>query len=280
MEEKVKNKFTFGDALDALRGVIGYKTPNTYFKGTFIAEKLNIDPPLFANKRNGKAPVNESELSRIIDLYALGEYGLDFRIFRAETEDVFLQILKDAGVGTYGQHVGKKFRQLLYNEGRHNTPYKVRIFDVTEPSRRGGVSFGCDEKPSDYELKAGSTVRVICEGRANAHILILNERIDHEITILCPSSHAPLTLASEKTTIFPKDSEFEKFKVRGPSGDYRMYAIWTTEDIASVVKNKIDITTEHPALMLDDVLTPLHRIFENQENVFDTAFCEYTVYDV
>lgn len=277
MEEK---KFTFGDALDALRGVIGYKTPNTHFKGTFISEKLNIDPTLFATKRNGRSPVNESELSRIIDLYALGEHGLDFRIFRAETEDAFLKLLKDAGVGTYGQHVGKKFRQLLYNEGRENSQFKIRIFDVNEPTRRGGVGFGQNGKPSNFDLKIGSSVRVICEGRANSHVIILNERINHEITILSPSLYAPQTFTGEKAIIFPKDSEFEKFKVKGPSGDFRMYAIWTTADVVAVVKNKIDITTDYPALLLDDVLTPLHRIFESEESVFDAAFCEYTVYDI
>lgn len=278
MDDDLEKPFKLNAALAALEGVVGFMTPQSYFMGTDLAEKLNMDPSLWSKKVNGHAPVREAELSKLVDLYRLGEYGLDYRIFRAKTEPEFLDMLRDAGVGTYGAHATRKFRHLLYQNGSRSAKYRISLIEVNVPRRRGGIGFGTDEGHHVPSIMPGSTVRVLCEGSPpGSHLLLFNERIELEITVLSPSLRVPETICSESAVILPSSPDWETFDVLGPHGHYRLFALWTTKDIADLVRNEVDIHQPSPSELSDDLMAKLYKILRTQEGRLATTFQDYVV---
>ena len=65
----------FSEKLRILEGVIGYRFPSHYFKGNFLADLFNIHTSQMSKKKNGTVPVTNWELSKLVDLYQLGEIG-------------------------------------------------------------------------------------------------------------------------------------------------------------------------------------------------------------
>jgi len=273
-----KNKpIKLGSALDALEGIIGYSMPRSNFQGTIVAEKLNIDATVWSAKRNGRAVVGEGELSKIIDIYRLGSYGLDFRIFRAESENQFLEILKEAGVGTYGPHASGKFKQLLYTAGKNTKACRIGLIGINEPYRRGGIGFGPGVEEKEPTIRIGGTVRILCEGPAKNHLLVFNERLGHEVTVLAPSQRAPHTFQEEGTVVLPTSLDWERFDIQGPSGRYRLYGLWTTGDVAEIVNKKLNPDHPRPEELSDETMAQLYNLLHRPGNNLVAAFQDYVV---
>lgn len=282
MEERnIKNNEAapLKDLLEALEGVIGYKTPSIHFQSKFQAERMNVETTLWSKQKNGNGVVKNSTLSKLIELYKLGIYGLDYRVFNAASVDSFLYELQKHGVGTYGPHVDERFRQLILEASKQCPNYNLSIIGETRPNRRGGITFGPLKNGSVKNYPIGTNIHIRCNGEANSHLLVFNERLGHEIHILKPSILSPSTFCPEESYVIPDahKHQCETFDIRGPVGIYRLYAIWTTADVASIVSNRVDLGLERPTLLEEETITRLYRLLEPQNETLKVALLEFEV---
>lgn len=267
--------------LEALEGVIGYKTPSIHFQSKYQAERMNIDQPTWSRQKNGNGIVKNATLSKLVEIYKLGGYGLDYRVFQAVCVDQFLADLKNHGVGTYGPHVEERFRQLILESSKQNPEYSLSIVGENRPQRRGGISFGPASSGGIKTYPIGTKICIRCTGEPEQHLLIFNERLGNEMHILKPSILSPDTYCSDDITTIP-DADLlsrETFDIRGPIDIYRLFAIWTTADVANIVTNRVDIVSERATLLDDETIKRLYHLLEPQRKLLKVASLEYEVSD-
>lgn len=242
--DQSERKATFGDKLDALIGVVGHRMPASHVTGVYLAEQLGITPPQFTRKRKGHTPVNERELSIIIDVFKVGAQ-VDFRIFHEPDVDSFLLRLKEAGVGTYGASQRYSLCQLLYNSSRRSG-HSVRFSRVVAPpARRGPLGLREDADDGRPVLRIGGRVNIECAGPEGRNLIVVTTTLvsasrEPEISVLMPSLFAPETRIEGRTVVLPTARDFEAFDVTSDPGDHRLYAAWADDQVVERIRENLD----------------------------------------
>lgn len=233
------NGTTFGAKLDALIGVTGHRLASSHVTGVYLAKRLGINESQFTRKRNGEAPVNEREMCIIIDTFGIGAQ-VDYRIFLEPDVDAFLSTLKEARVGTYGSNQRYSLSQLLFNASRISKQ-SVKFSRIIGPfAPRGPLGLAQQGTGHQTTLKIGSRVNIECVGPAEHHLVVLTADRDAKTSVLMPSMFAPETKVSSKRVTLPTSRDFDTFDVTPDPGSHRLYAIWTDEQLASVLHRNFD----------------------------------------
>ncbi len=237
---------TFGDKLDAIIGVVGYRMSARAVSGVHLAgEVLRITPQQFARKRTGKAPVTEHEMSKLIDHFQLG--GLvDYRIFQQPDVDGVLAILKEASAGTFAASQCHELCQILFSAPRNGC--KVSFSRIVGPfSLRGPFGPPSDRDDGRPILRVGGGVNIRCEGPEGGNLIVLSADQSMTISVLMPSVFAPDTRVPSGSATLPTVREYDHFKIQHSLGAHRLYALWTDDVVAQVVRKGV--------LPLDEVRT-------------------------
>jgi len=237
---------TFGDKLDAIIGVLGYRMSARAVSGVHLAgQVLKITPQQFARKRTGKAPVTEHEMSKLIDHFQIG--GLvDYRIFHEPDVPAVLDRLKAASAGTFGATQCHELCQLLFSAPRSGC--KVAFSRIVGPfSLRGPFGPPSDRDDGRPILRVGGGVNIRCEGPEGTNLIVLSADQSMAISVLMPSVFAPDTRIPSGIATLPTVREYDHFKIQHSLGAHRLYALWTDDQVAQVVRKGV--------LPLDEVRT-------------------------
>ncbi len=275
------NQVTLSDLIDALEGVIGYKYPAKRFKGRTQARDLNLGETYWSSQKNGSAVVQNSTLSKLVDYFELGSFGLDYRLFQVETVEKFLSILRENGVGTYGANTSRRFRQNLMNIAHQSSGLRITIIAKPGSVKRSGVSFGMSNEDPVQIFRIGSSVRILCEGFRDCDLIVLNERLDGDISILRPSILSPKTFCTGDSIVIPDADPFsqENFVVQGPPGQHRLFAIKTGDKMVKILGTNPEFKFEAPAVLTNEVFTELVRMMDKDASSLNAAMCEYETRD-
>lgn len=281
-EEAIEQGCIFKDILASLEGVIGHEMPTSSFQTKKQAEWIGMTETEWSKKKNSTASIKTSALAKLVVLYKLDEFGLDYRVFEKNSVDEFLQALKGANVGTYGASIDKKFRQLLLKSSRKREAQKITIIGEGKPTRRGGVSFGNSMTQCDNRYQIGTDVRLLCEGPLRKNLIVLNERLGNEIHILRPSLLSPVTKVTERSVVIPDADQHltEYFKILGPEGVYRLFAVWTTSEIAACFAGQVDLYSESPAVLSPQKIMDIYKLMDAHCSDYVVASNEFEVFNV
>ena len=219
----------FGNKLDYLEGILGAQLPMECFQKKFQANWIETGAEQFSRKRNGTEAVSNRALAKLIDLFQIGE-KIDFQVFRLELK-AFIQALVDAKVGTHGNSTSQKQRQLLLSLYNANHPVAICRASAIRAGGIGGDPAGA-EVP---QFRVYDRVYLHVPVPADGHLLVLNDTTNtNELTCLMPSTFAPETAVTGNSVRVPtQQHELPYFKIGGPTGFYRIFAIWTKENLIS-----------------------------------------------
>lgn len=254
---------TLGDFIDALSGVIGHQVPANLFVGKVLADALGKDPGAFTRMRQSRT-VAPMELLKLLRIFRL-ERVVDYRIFQSPDIDTFHAELRRHGVGIYG---GSARAELLGQLAALAKPGKASITlqVVSRPALRArGLGVPEVDDPSIQVLVRGSTVRLVCNGPANRHLLLFQHVGEDEVHVLMPSRFAPKTLAAKTTITVPtRDSDLDVLTVGSEPGFCRIFGAWVDSTVAErlhmAVAEDADVTN------LDDpTASALCRLLESSE---------------
>ncbi|MBN9021144.1 MAG: hypothetical protein J0H08_03435 [Rhizobiales bacterium] len=229
---------TFGDKLDAIIGVVGYRMSARAVTGVHLAgQVLKITPQQFAKKRTGRAPVSEHEMSKLIDHFQIG--GLvDYRIFQQPDVDGVLAALKEASAGTFGASQCHELCQLLFGAPRSGC--KVGFSRIVGPfSLRGPFGPPSDRDDGRPILRVGGGANIRCEGPEGCNLIVLSADQGMTVSVLMPSVFAPDTRVPSGTATLPTVPEYDHFKIQHSLGAHRLYALWADDQVAQVVRNGV-----------------------------------------
>lgn len=229
---------TFGDKLDAIIGVVGYRMSARAVSGVHLASQvLKITPQQFARKRTGHAPVAEHEMSKLIDHFQLG--GLvDYRIFQEPDVASLLSRLKAVSAGTFGASQSHELCRLLFSAPRNGC--RVSFSRIVGPfSLRGPFGPPSDRDDGRPILRVGGGVNIRCEGPEGGNLIVLSVDQSMAISVLMPSVFAPDTRVPSGIATLPTVPEYDHFKVEHSLGAHRLYALWADDQIAQVVRNGV-----------------------------------------
>ena len=256
----------FGAKLSFLEGIIGYRFSSEYFSGVYVAKHLNIDKTQFSRQKNGRRPIGDWELSKLIDLYRLNEYELDgqpldYKLFKQDL-DKFEQVLRDARVGTYGGSSAAAARALLLEKARAQSGnLTIKLHRRKQARRAGGFGMAPAESEGVPNFDTSEQVYFKISVPAPGHLYVLSDLIDIEMTCLMPSCFAEDTVVRPGDTRLPLESGF--FDVVGPPAYYRLYAIYCS--------TKIDLPWLHYDETLDEPPTVpevrLPKLIENLKDI-------------
>lgn len=268
---------TFGQKLDALIGIVGYQMPVRSVSGVYLSKNvLQISAAQFARKRTGNAPVSVQELCKIIDHFKIGRF-VDYRVFEEPKLEGFIARLREAGIGTYGASQREQLCQILYAAGR-GSDYKVRFSRIFSPfSQRGPLGFPDREDEGRTVLRSGGRVNIECEGPEGRNLIVFTADQRANISVLMPSLFAPDTRVAGRLITLPTARDLETFHVRSDPGQHRLYALWTDDQIAQIVREAVDPVADINEM--DDATAGaiLKLVGYLPATALQVAICEYVV---
>lgn len=255
---------TLGEFIDALSGVIGHQVKPSMFLGTVLADALGKDPAQFSRMRNSRS-ASPLELLKLLKVFRL-ERAVDYRIFDSPDIDGFLAELRRAGVGIYG---GSSRAQLLglLSKAAKTGKASLTLQVVSRPvTRARGLGPPEAEDPEIPVLVQGTSVRLVCTGPANRHLVVLQHVGEGEIEILMPSRVAPKTRVTQAVTVIPTpDSDLDVLTVRTEAGYCRLFAAWVDATVAERVH--LALAEDRDTTGLDDpTASALCRLLESAED--------------
>ncbi len=220
----------FGKKIKVLEGVIGYQFPASYFRNTQIAQWLGISSPELSRKFAGRRPVHNRELSILIKWYDLA-HVFDYSVFLKPLKE-FKAALADAKLGTYGIEASAGARQKLHARGKKNQS-RITIAIAEDERRDGGMGPDDDGETDDGQLTFKVRDLVYAEIRtpSSGQLVVLNERVGDKISCLKPSSYSRLLRSAESPLRIPDPELSNHFRIRAPTGSYRLIAIWTSAKV-------------------------------------------------
>lgn len=221
-----------GDKIDFLSGILGHERPQADFQGSKLARIMFADESQVSNKRVGRATVSYAELAALIDFFRLSPH-FDFELFLQPLED-FKLALKEAKVGTYAGPSDSVARaelmKLAATSSKVESPrpkLTLRLRQIGQQRRAGGLGYADLTRKPTPNYKIGELVIIDVVLPGPGHLVILNDQLDIETTCLMPSMFAETTAVKSGTLCLPTSDDYRHFEIVAPSGNFRLYAIWT-----------------------------------------------------
>lgn len=250
----------FGRKLAHLEGILGAYLPRHVFDGDVQQKRIDCNKSAFSRLRSGKRQAANWELGRFIELFDLGRYGFDYRLF-VSAFDVFEADLKHAGVGSYGSTAAHRLRETL----RHEVDETARIAIIRD-RRLGAGGIGISDE--DTELlclsnrdKVALKVPIKPQNAATDYLLLLHDFPGGRATsCLMPSVFAPDQQLTAPTLRLPQvKSNVLSFPVGGVGGYRCLYGIQSAVDLAAYIglvdaTNTVPDILDHQVTMLVDYL--------------------------
>ena len=223
----------FGAKLDHLAGVIGYLHPPRMFQNSFLAKELNVDPPRMRRKRTGVDSIDLRDLSVLIALFNLGD-RLDYTLFLLPLKE-FKQELKRQGIGTYSGRSGLTGRQTLMNLSNDDDPSSpecsIAIKLKSVKRRSPGMGNDISVKGTLPVFKDGDAVTIDIAVPRDGYLTVVEDELGITASCIMPSKFAPLTAVKKGRVSVPNGDGDGPLVINGVSATYRVFAIWTAEQL-------------------------------------------------
>ena len=215
--------------VEHLEGLLGYAFSNDELKDAVISEKLGLPQAAQWARKKAGASIGPAELSRLFMHFRLPSRLLDWRLFLMPFDE-FVSALRKAGVGTSGGAGWETLQFLLVNP--NSRPGGIRV--EPSPTNRAGLGPGPPPvREGETVFSVGTRVEIYIDVPDLGHLLVLNHNYPAgETNCLMPSMFRPACAVQRGTVKLPEPTAFQPtLTVHGPAGDYRVYAIWTREEI-------------------------------------------------
>ncbi len=218
---------SLGKKLEYLAGILGATLPSTYFTNKYQANRMQIDEAQMTKKKAGREAISNQQLSTLIDMFRLGGQ-FDHGLFLMEYEE-FVEALKSAKVGTHGPPASLRYRRILIDAADPSSPIVI----CREAPQRGGI--GTTHEGSNWvTLAIHDKIYLHIPLPDDGHLLVLNDSPQEDtFDCLLPSTFAMDTLVSGNSVRLPSERNLPHFPVGGPTGFYRLFALWSRDSLLS-----------------------------------------------
>jgi hypothetical protein len=223
----------FGQKLAHVEGVLGAYLPSHVFESDIQQKTIDCDKFAFSRLKSGKRMAANWELARFIELFDLGHYQFDYRLFLLPFEQ-FNQELQRAGVGSYGASAAQHLRETLRSKVDTHAKISIhrdRLLNV------GGIG-NLEEDASLVSVTSRDKVilRVPLQPSSDRadHVLLLHDfPANRALSCLMPSLFAPdYKVAGQSVRLPQSSSGYLSFPVGGRPGYRCFYGIQSTIDLA------------------------------------------------
>lgn len=214
----------FGKKLEVLEQAVGFRFQPSDFKNVFLARLLDTTPETMSRKKTGKRRVTESDWSRIADYFDLARFGFEASMFCEEFTQ-FAERMQEVGASAMNSTKPDKARQDLFDIATGPKGGKIVIERESTRLRGGGIG----AEPTDARvivLREGEAVLVRTNVPESGSMYLFNDSRDRKLTCLMPSKFAPDVTVPKGAVTVPNGGAEGLFPVGGPTGRYRLYAVW------------------------------------------------------
>ena len=264
----------FGQKLAHLEGVLGAYLPRNVFDSDVQQRHIDCDKFIFSRLRNGKRRAANWELARFVELFDLGRFGFDYRLFLLPFDD-FGDRLRQAGVGSHGATAAHHLREALrarVDPGARITIRRDRVLGI------GGIGEAPDPGLTTLTQRDRVTLHLPAGPVAGYLLLLHDHPAGRAMACLMPSSYAPDGTATAQGLILPQNASGESsFPVGGDAGYRCLYAIRSQVDLAQLIgladadSGVPDVTAGQVATLVD-LMT---NAAATKGDLFHVAFGEY-----
>jgi len=266
---------TFGRKLELMERAIGFRFPAPAFSNDSLALLLNTTKETMSRKKSGKANVTDRDISVLTHYFGLGRHGFEVSMF-IEPLAQFEKHLKRVEKSALGEDLLDVDRKLLFDLAREQNG---AIHFELRNSHRGGIG-AVKPQVSMPRLKESDEVGIRLTVPGDGHLIVVNDDGRRQVTALMPSQFAPRTTVKAGSVYVPTDEDYRYFPVAGPTGPYRLIAVWFAEQPQlAFLKGEVD--GEPRDLSSDEFrqLAGLVRAAEKAGRPFKVAIGDYTVID-
>ena len=207
-----------------LKGLLGYLFSNEELEDRAIADALGLPQAAQWTRKKSGALVTVAELSRLLAHFRLSR-RFDYMLF-TRPFDEYAAALRDAGVGAPGPDGQEALRALLSRATNRGGGIRLRY----ARHRRAGLGIGpAVARDDDVAFPIGARVVLEVDVAEPGYLLILNDCYPAgETSCLMPSPLRPVCTVTRGTVTLPAHGlQLSAMTVVGPTGDYRIYAVWT-----------------------------------------------------
>ncbi|KQI70758.1 hypothetical protein AN191_16395 [Loktanella sp. 5RATIMAR09] len=223
----------FGQKLAHAEGILGAYLPSHVFESDIQQKTIDCNKFSFSRLRSGKRRAANWELARFVELFDLGHYGFDYRLFLLPFEQ-FSQELQRAGVGSYGASAAQHLRETL--RGKVDTRAKISIHRDRLLSVGGIGNIDEDVGLVSVTSRDKVTLRVPLQTSSDQadYVLLLHDfPASRALSCLMPSLFAPDHKVVGQSLRLPQSSSgYLSFPVGGRPGYRCFYGIQSTIDLA------------------------------------------------
>lgn len=211
----------FGSKLELMERGIGFRFSISAFSNDGLAQLLGTTRETMSRKKIGEAIVTDRDVSVLTHHFGLGRHGFEAGMF-FEPLEKFAEHMQRVEGSALGEELVDEDRKLLFDLARDQNG---RCYFDQRDTRRGGIG-AAKPKPTMPRLREGDEVKIRLTVPDDGHLLVINDDGRRQITLLMPSEYAPGTSVRSGTVNVPTDDEHRYFPVAGPSGPFRVIAVW------------------------------------------------------
>lgn len=220
-----------GERIAFLEGILGHRRAPGDFLNEKLGEIVGSERVNFGRMRQGEAAISNKQLADLIDFFELGGPHIDYRVFRAPFEE-FERTMRENGVGTFaGVPLDVACTGLIALARRPDAPKLAVSLRRLNAVRRGGLGLPCEPLDPAVSLFLDDKADIKITPPAKGHLVILSHHLGIDLTCLMPSIMAPDTKVGPRALAVPSSPEYEHFRVRGPCGRHRIFAVWSEKEI-------------------------------------------------
>ena len=211
--------------------VLGAQLTHDEMTNARLAEVLEINASGVTQRRNGTTPLRIGEPTKIIERYGLNAYGLDHKLFEITDKELFLQELKNHGVGIYEANPRRSLARVL-EEAVVETGLSV---EIRQARGMRGITYESDNYQVPEVFHVDQRIEIIVRGEPGRHVAIVQRLLGTEYAMetLAPTATLPDTLISAPTMVLPGQFGIS-LKISKPEGPYRLIAIEGDENLVAL----------------------------------------------
>lgn len=265
-----------GERIAFLEGILGHKRELADFRNERLGGVVGAVREHFGRMRQGDAAISNGQLGRLIDFFELGP-DIDYRIFRGPFDE-FERGLRENRIGTFaGVALDVACSELIALAKRPDAPSMRISLRRLNAVRRGGL--GLPSEPIDLAVSLFLDDKVDMEVRppAKGHLVILSHHLGVDLTCLMPSVMAPKTDVGSRGLTVPNSPTYEHFRVRGPCGGHRVFAVWTDKEIALPWRNESKSDDRLDAVSADQAGKLVKSLAQLKVGASAVAYQDYVV---